>query len=213
MEEIEFKPKKKKSVLKRVIVIILICALVVAGTGAVGLAIYVNRVRGELPNLDIYSFSPDQASQIFDYKGNLITNVYATENRVYVTLDQVSDIAKQAVLEQEDKRFYEHGPLDYKGIVRAVYVTITSFGRRIEGGSTLTQQLARTMFLTTERTLSRKIKEAILAVELEKRFTKNQIFEMYLNQIYFGAGAYGIEQAALTFLGNTQKTSTLPKAQ
>jgi len=69
------------------------------------------------------------------------------------------------------------------------------------------------MFLTTERTLSRKIKEAILAVELEKRFTKNQIFEMYLNQIYFGAGAYGIEQAALTFLGNTQKTSTLPKAQ
>jgi len=191
MEEIEFKPKKKKSVLKRVIVIILICALVVAGTGAVGLAIYVNRVRGELPNLDIYSFSPDQASQIFDYKGNLITNVYATENRVYVTLDQVSDIAKQAVLEQEDKRFYEHGPLDYKGIVRAVYVTITSFGRRIEGGSTLTQQLARTMFLTTERTLSRKIKEAILAVELEKRFTKNQIFEMYLNQIYFGAGAYG----------------------
>jgi len=174
MEEIEFKPKKKKSVLKRVIVIILICALVVAGTGAVGLAIYVNRVRGELPNLDIYSFSPDQASQIFDYKGNLITNVYATENRVYVTLDQVSDIAKQAVLEQEDKRFYEHGPLDYKGIVRAVYVTITSFGRRIEGGSTLTQQLARTMFLTTERTLSRKIKEAILAVELEKRFTKTK---------------------------------------
>lgn len=205
MEEIEFKPKKKKSVLKRVIVIILICALVVAGTGAVGLAIYVNRVRGELPNLDIYSFSPDQASQIFDYKGNLITNVYATENRVYVTLDQVSDIAKQAVLEQEDKRFYEHGPLDYKGIVRAVYVTITSFGRRIEGGSTLTQQLARTMFLTTERTLSRKIKEAILAVELEKRFTKNQIFEMYLNQIYFGAGAYGIEQAALTFFGKHAK--------
>ena len=205
MEEIEFKPKKKKSVLKRVIVIILIFVLVVAGTGAAGLAIYVNRVRGELPNLDIYSFSPDQASQIFDYKGNLITNVYATENRVYVTLDEVSDIAKKAVLEQEDKRFYEHGPLDYKGIIRAVYVTITSFGRRIEGGSTLTQQLARTMFLTTERTLSRKIKEAILAVELEKRFTKDQIFEMYLNQIYLGAGAYGIEQAALTFFGKHAK--------
>jgi len=77
--------------------------LLFAGTGAAGLAIYVNRVRGELPNLDIYSFSPDQASQIFDYKGNLITNVYATENRVYVTLDQVSDIAKKRSLNRKIK--------------------------------------------------------------------------------------------------------------
>jgi len=204
--------KKKRSVFKALVVTILAVILIVALIGGIAVSLYINKAKKELPNIDIYSFSPDQASQIFDYKGNLITNVYATENRIYVKLSDISPIAIKAVLAQEDKRFYEHGALDYKGIIRAIYVTITSGGSRVEGASTITQQLARTMFLTTERTIDRKIKEALLAIELEKRFTKDQILEMYLNQVYFGSGAYGIEQASLTYFGKHAKDLNLAEA-
>ncbi|BAL81201.1 transglycosylase domain-containing protein [Caldisericum exile] len=205
MEEMNKNKKKKRSILKAIIVTLIVFVLIIGLIGGTVFAIYINKAKQGLPNIDIYTFSPDQASQIFDYKGNLITNVYATENRIYVKLSEISPIAIKAVLAQEDKRFYEHGALDYKGILRAIYVAIISRGRTIEGASTITQQLARTMFLTQERTIDRKIKEALLATELEKRFTKDQILEMYLNQVYFGSGAYGIEQASLTYFGKHAK--------
>jgi len=212
MEETTKKKVKKRSILKATIVTILTFILIVGLIGGLTIALYINKAKQDLPNIDIYSFSPDQASQIFDYKGNLITNVYATENRIYVKLSDISPIAVKAVLAQEDKRFYEHGALDYKGILRAIFVTITSGGKRIEGASTITQQLARTMFLTLDRTIDRKVKEALLAIELEKRFTKDQILEMYLNQVYFGSGAYGIEQASLTYFGKHAKDLDLAEA-
>ncbi|PMP83480.1 MAG: penicillin-binding protein [Caldisericum exile] len=212
MEELNKNKKKKKSIFKAIIVTLLVFVLIVGIIGGSIFAFYINKAKKDLPNIDIYSFSPDQASQIFDYKGNLITNVYATENRIYVKLSEISPIAIKAVLAQEDKRFYEHGALDYKGILRAIYVALISGGRTIEGASTITQQLARTMFLTQERTIDRKVKEALLAIELEKRFTKDQILEMYLNQVYFGSGAYGIEQAALTYFGKHAKDLDLAEA-
>jgi len=203
---------KKRSVVGaffKTLIIVLLLVFLVAGIVAF---VYVNKLKTELPNLDLFSFSPDQASQIFDYKGNLITNVYAFENRVYVPLSQISEIAKKAVIAQEDKRFYEHGAVDFRGMIRALYVDITSLGRRVEGASTLTQQLARTMFLSLERTAQRKIKEALLAFEIEKRFTKDQILEMYLNMVYFGEGAYGIESAANIFFGKHAKDLDLAEA-
>ena len=192
--------KKKRSILGAVLKTFLILFLIVVISGLIGGFVYLNVLSKDLPSIDILTFSPDQASQIFDYKGNLITNVYAFENRIYVSLDKISDILKKAVITQEDKRFYEHGALDYRGIMRAIWVDLTHFSLE-EGASTITQQLARSMFLTMEQTAERKLKEGLIAVELEKKFTKDQILEMYLNQIYFGSGAYGIESAAEVYFG------------
>jgi len=204
--------KKRRSILgaflKTAAIVIVLAVILI---GLVG-ALYVKKLSNDLPDLTLLSYSPDQASQIFDYKGNLITNVYAFENRVYVPLDKISKVLQQAVISQEDKRFYEHGALDYKGIVRAVFVTISSLGRRVEGASTLEQQLARSMFLTNERTIDRKIKEALIAFKIESKFTKDEILEMYLNQVYFGAGAYGVESASMTYFGKHASDITLPEA-
>lgn len=203
---------KKRSVLFAVIKTAIVVVLLVAIIGVTGVMLYVNSLRKDLPNLDFFTYSPDQASQIFDYKGNLISNVYASENRVYVPLSEIADFAEKALIAHEDRRFYSHGAIDFRGLARAFFVTITSGGTRVEGASTLTQQLARTMFLTLERTIPRKIKEAILAYRIERRFTKDQILEMYLNQVYYGEGAYGIESAALTYFGKHAKDLTMAES-
>ena len=192
--------KKKRSVFGALLKTVLILFFIIVISGLIGGVVYLNVLSKDLPSIDILTFSPDQASQIFDYQGKLITNVYAFENRVYVPLDKISDALKKAVIIQEDKRFYEHGALDYRGIMRAIWVDITHFSLE-EGASTITQQLARSMFLTMEQTAERKLKEALIAIELEKKFTKDQILEMYLNQIYFGSGAYGVESAAGVYFG------------
>ncbi len=204
--------KKKKSIIGGIFKTALISVFLIVFIGVIFATIYINKLSRELPDLSLLSYAPDQASQIFDYKGNLITNVYAFENRVYVPLDKISKNLQNALISQEDKRFYEHGALDYKGIARALFVAITSFGRRIEGASTLEQQLARSMFLTMERTIDRKIKEGIIAFKLENKFTKDQILEMYLNQVYFGSGAYGAESASMTYFGKHAADITIPEA-
>jgi penicillin-binding protein 1A len=192
--------KKKRSVFGALVKTILVLVLIVVISGVLGGFVFINVLSKDLPSIDILTYSPDQASQIFDYKGNLITNVYAFENRIYVPLANISDFLKKAVISQEDKRFYEHGALDYRGIARAIWVDITHLSLS-EGASTITQQLARSLFLTNEVSAQRKIKEALIAIQLEKKFTKDQILEMYLNQVYFGAGAYGVESASETFFG------------
>jgi len=192
--------KKKKSIIRTTFKIILLLIVAIILAGGIFATIYINRCAKDLPNISRLSYNPEQSSQIFDYEGELITNVYAFENRIYTPLNKISDIAKKAVIAEEDERFYQHGALDYKGIARAFYTNL-KYKRIVEGGSTITQQLARSLFLTMEQTSERKIKEAILATELEKKFTKDQILEMYLNEVYFGAGANGIESAAETYFG------------
>jgi penicillin-binding protein 1A len=204
--------KKRRSVIGAAFKTALIGLVLVGILGVLVGALYVKNLSNDLPDLTFLSYAPDQASQIFDYKGNLITNVYAFENRVYVPLDKISKNIQQAVISQEDKRFYEHGALDFRGMVRAFFVTITSLGRRVEGASTLEQQLARSLFLTNERTINRKIKEAILAYRIESKFTKDEILEMYLNQVYFGAGAYGVESASMTYFGKHASDVNLSEA-
>ncbi|MGB9695157.1 MAG: transglycosylase domain-containing protein [Caldisericaceae bacterium] len=204
--------KKRRSLIGAFIKTALIVIVIVVILGALMAALYVKNLSNNLPDLTLLSYSPDQASQIFDYKGNLITNVYAFENRIYVPLDKIAKVLQQAVISQEDKRFYEHGALDYRGMVRALFVTVTSLGGRVEGASTLEQQLARSMFLTNERTIDRKVKEALIAFKIESKFTKDEILEMYLNQVYFGAGAYGVESAAMTYFGKHASDITLPEA-
>ncbi len=193
--------------LKATLLIFLIIAIITATGGF----IYLSQSLKNLPDISKLSFSPEQSSQIFDYQGKLITNVYAFENRVYVPLSKISDVAKKAVIAEEDERFYKHGALDYRGIMRALWEDIR-YRQIVQGGSTITQQLARSLFLNMDQTIKRKVKEALLAMKLEKKFTKDQILEMYLNEVYFGSGAYGIESAAEIYFGKHSSELTLPEA-
>ena len=113
----------------------------------------------------------------------------------YVTLDQISPIYKEAVLESEDRRFYQHGPVDYYGLARAMLTNLTTFSFK-EGGSTITQQLSKNLYLSFEKNLSRKFAEVFIAKDLEDHYSKDEILEMYLNITYLGEGNYGIQAAS-----------------
>lgn len=113
----------------------------------------------------------------------------------YVTLDQISPIYKEAVLESEDRRFYQHGPVDYYGLARAMFINLTTFSFK-EGGSTITQQLAKNLCLSFKKDLSRKFAEVFIAKDLEDHYSKDEILEMYLNITYLGEGNYGIQAAS-----------------
>lgn len=143
---------------------------------------------------------PAASSQIFDANGKLIATIHSVENRVPVSISKVPQSLQDAFIAAEDVRFYQHIGIDPRGIVRAVWSNITDRGVS-EGGSTITQQLAKNALLSQERTLKRKIQEAILAVQIERQYSKKEILELYLNQIYFGQGAYGVQSAALTYFG------------
>jgi penicillin-binding protein 1A len=122
-----------------------------------------------------------------------------------MSLQELPAYLPKAFVAIEDHRFYDHFGIDPLGIARALVRNILRSGGPLQGGSTLTQQLAKNLFLTQERTASRKIQEAILALWLERNYTKNQILELYLNRVYFGAGAYGVEAAAQRYFGKSAR--------
>src|SRR6266508_3378321 len=124
------------------------------------------------------------------------------ERRILVPLAQIPQSLRDAILATEDRRFYSHWGIDPIGVARAVIQNYRR-GRIVEGGSTITQQLTKVLFLTPDKSLERKLKEAVLALELERRYSKDRILEMYLNQVYFGHGAFGVEAAARTFFGKS----------
>ncbi|MHA6482050.1 transglycosylase domain-containing protein [Paenibacillus sp. strain BS8-2] len=139
-----------------------------------------------------------QTSQMLDIQGNVIDTFHAGENRRSVVLADISHTLIDATLAIEDRRFYEHSGFDLKGMARAVVVNVQSMSTR-QGASTLTQQLARNLYLTHERTWQRKMKEAMYTAQLEMNYSKDEILAMYLNQIYYGHGSYGIEAAAMMY--------------
>ncbi|MHB1418126.1 MAG: transglycosylase domain-containing protein [Bacillota bacterium] len=138
-----------------------------------------------------------QATRIFDVNGQLVASLFQ-ENRVTIPLKDIPVDLRKAVVAIEDTRFYEHHGVDIFGLGRAVYLNLKA-GKVVAGGSTITQQLAKNLYLTQKRTLGRKIKELVLAIDLERSYSKDEILEMYLNQIFFGNGAYGVEVAAQTY--------------
>ncbi|MFC4778973.1 transglycosylase domain-containing protein [Paenibacillus sp. GCM10023252] len=144
--------------------------------------------------------SISQTSQMLDLEGNVIDTFHAGENRRSVPLSEISSYLIEATLAIEDQRFYRHLGFDLKGMARAVMVNARSMEAR-QGASTLTQQLARNLYLTQDRTWERKLKEAMYTVQLEMNYSKDEILGMYLNQIYYGHGAYGIEAAAMMYFG------------
>ena len=117
-------------------------------------------------------------------------------------IEQIPELLKQAILTTEDRKFYRHSGVDLKGVLRALLRDIQA-RKFVEGASTITQQLAKTLFLTPQKTLVRKIREAFLAFQLERRYTKEEILELYLNMVYFGSGAYGVASAADVFFAKT----------
>ncbi len=150
---------------------------------------------------------PDAASQFYDLNGNVIYTTSSEERRLPIAFEQMPKHLREAFIAIEDNRFYEHAGIDYRGTFRAFVSNVT--GGEVQGGSTITQQLAKNAFLTQERTIVRKIKEAFIAKELESKYSKDEILALYLNQIYFGQGAYGVESAAQYYFGKSAKNLNL----
>ena len=161
------------------------------------------------PNMD-ETLIPDAASQFYDINGNVIYTTLSEERRVPVTIDKIPKHVQKAFIAIEDNRFYEHSGIDYRGTARALVSTLS--GREVQGGSTITQQLAKNAFLTQERSIVRKIKEAFIAKELEHKYTKDEILTMYLNRIYFRQGAYGIESASMYYFDKHVKNLDIAEA-
>lgn len=151
---------------------------------------------------------PAVSSQVFDSHGRLITTLHSDQNRLPIDINKVPQNLQNAFIAAEDNRFYEHIGIDPIGIFRAIFANLTNRGIA-QGGSTITQQLAKNAFLSQEQTLKRKIQEAMLALEIEHKYSKKEILEMYLNQIYFGQGAYGIQTAAKTYFNKDVNELTL----
>ncbi|CAN0238047.1 unnamed protein product, partial [Phaeothamnion confervicola] len=163
----------------------------------------------DLPKADTLAyFEPSQTTQIFSNDGTLIATLYR-ENRTWVKLDNISPNLINALLAIEDTRFYEHRGVDFQGIVRAIVSRGTGDN---QGASTITMQLARNVFLDNKQNATRKLREVILATRIEQTFTKNEILEMYLNQIYLGSGCYGVQSAAKVYFNKKAKDLNFAQA-
>ncbi|NMO97906.1 transglycosylase domain-containing protein [Paenibacillus lemnae] len=196
--------KRRKSLASRLIsfLLILLVLWVVAG-GA---------VLGYLYITPLPVAKTERASRLLDSQGEVIATFSATgRSSERVTLDQISPLLIQATLAVEDRKFYDHPGFDVKGMGRAVLVNLEHMNSR-QGASTLTQQLARNLYLSHEKTLTRKLKEARYTAQLEMKYTKDEILEMYLNEIYYGHGAYGIESASRMYFGKPAKDLNLAES-
>ena len=207
------RPEKKKIKgkfnLRKILIIsffsvVLLC-LTLGFIGAGFIYFYFSKDLPDVRQLKVYQ--PSTITQIYSDSDDKIAEFYI-EKRIIVELENIPLSLKQATLAVEDSNFYYHFGIDPKAIFRA-FLTNIKAGRVVEGGSTITQQLTKTMFLSRERTLPRKIKEAILEVRLELVFTKDEILEMYLNQMYYGHGTYGVEAAARNYFGKSVKDLTI----
>jgi len=153
-----------------------------------------------------------QSTKIYDSSGKvLLYDIYGEEKREVIPFDKISNYLKQAVLASEDSRFYQHKGIDFWGIIRAAWADLR-YASRVQGGSTITQQLIRSAYLTKQKSVSRKIKEVVLSIELESKYSKDQIFEWYLNKIPFGENAYGVEAASQTYFNKSASDISLAEA-
>jgi penicillin-binding protein 1A len=170
-------------------------------------------IRSDIPQLDpARSHRLERDGQIYDSSGQRVLAVLrGSESRVIVDSSEIAPVMKQAIVAIEDHRFFEHRGVDVHGIVRAVWQDVRN-KRVVQGGSTITQQFVKNTYVRSSRTISRKLKEAALAWQLEQVWSKDRILTAYLNTIYFGNGAYGIEQAARVYFGHGASKLTLPEA-
>jgi len=185
-----------------------------AGLALIGialLAIIVVLAYPQLPSLEVLTdYQPKIPLRVYTADGHLIGE-FGEERRALVRFREVPDVMKQAILAAEDERFYQHPGVDTLGVLRAAYANFTSGGKR-QGASTITMQVARNFFLSSEKTLSRKVYEALLAFKIENNLSKDEIFEIYINQIYLGQRAYGFAAASQIYYGKPLKNISLAEA-
>ncbi|MFL5918930.1 MAG: transglycosylase domain-containing protein, partial [Gaiellaceae bacterium] len=172
----------------------------------------ITAVAGQIPNCDPRQVPHEVDGHIYANDNHaILATLRGSESRILVDTNEIAPIMQQAIVAVEDKRFYEHRGVDVRGIARAVWADVTN-KKVVQGGSTITQQLVKNSCVTTARTISRKLKEAALAWQLEQRWKKLRILTAYLNTIYFGNGAYGIQRAAQTYFDTTAARLTLAQA-
>ncbi|HET7813865.1 MAG TPA: PBP1A family penicillin-binding protein [Candidatus Baltobacteraceae bacterium] len=178
------------------LVVVLLVVLFAAGSIAGIVAAY----SRNLPDISrMADYQPARSTRVYARDGSLLATLYK-ENRIWTPIDKIPPLVREAFIANEDHNFYKHHGVDFGGIARAAVANFTHH-RLEQGGSTITQQLARGLFLTDKQTLSRKVQEALLAMEIERYYTKDEILERYLNLIYLGSGAYGVDAAAHTYFG------------
>jgi penicillin-binding protein 1A len=193
-------------VLRMIVVLFVFGVLLVAGI----IAGIVTSYSKDLPDINrMADYQPSRSTRVFARDGTLLANLFR-QNRTWVPIDNIPVFVRNAFIATEDRNFYNHHGVDIGGIARAAYADYRH--EEFQGASTITQQLARKLFLNDEVSLSRKIEEALLAIEIERYYTKNEILERYLNIIYYGSGAYGIEAAAHTYFGTDVGRLTIGQA-
>jgi hypothetical protein len=172
--------------------------LFLAAAGVAGFFFW--KAARDLPDYEsLAKYEPPVMTRIHAHDGSLMAE-YARERRIFVPINVIPKLVIAAFLSAEDKRFYEHGGLDFAGIGRAMINNFQNWGKkRPEGASTITQQVAKNFLLSSEQKLDRKLKEAILAIRIERAYSKDKILELYLNEIYLGIGSYGVAAAALNY--------------
>ena len=197
--------KRRKSSLLRALGFIFATSVIVILAGSAGGGFLLWKASRDLPDYDsLAKYEPPVMTRIHAHDGSLMAE-YSRERRIFVPMNTIPRMVWGAYLSAEDKRFFEHPGLDIHGIGRAAFKAlegvIRGSNRRAEGASTITQQVAKNFLLSSDRTLERKLKEAILSLRIEKAYKKEKILELYLNEIYLGLGAYGVAGAALTYFG------------
>src|SRR5262245_1033396 len=188
--------------------------ILLTATLLIGLLVFVFAaviIYPTLPSLDsLTDYQPKVPLRVYSSEGQLIGE-FGEERRAVIKIDAVPQVMRAAILAAEDERFYQHGGVDYVGVMRAAFSNFVSGGAR-QGASTITMQVARNFFLSTEKTLNRKFREMLLAFKIEHSLSKDQILELYVNQIYLGQRAYGFAAAAQIYFGKPLDQLTIAEA-
>ena len=194
--------KKRRSILGSILLAFLLLLLLLIGLASAGVAWYIVKISEDLPTMvDVANPKSSVASVLYDRNNKVIARLFI-ENRTPLQLHQISPWLIKAVLAAEDSSFYQHSGIRIGSILRAFWIDVVERGK-IQGASTITQQLARNLFLSQERSITRKAKEIIIAMRMEKLYSKDKLLELYLNTINFGRGAWGAETAARTYFGKS----------
>ncbi len=204
-------PNERKHILRRFwFPAVILLALAAGGLTGIIAAYQLNYSQAASEVAALATYRPSVVTRIYADDGQTVIGEFALEKRIPLKYEQIPANMKNAILAVEDARFYDHMGIDPIRIVGATWKNLTS--DKVEGGSTLTQQLAKNLFLTREQTLKRKMNEWLLALQIERYYTKNQIMELYANHIFLGANAYGVEAGAETYFGKQAKDLTLEEA-
>ncbi len=202
--------KKKRKYLWLKITAIVVLLLCIVGLGMAAGAIFA--ISRNLPSLEDLRRRPNAVNTtVYDSHGEVIAELRGAENRVLVLSTDIPDVMKQATVATEDARYYTHHGVDFQGVMRAVLENVRA-GGVVQGGSTITEQFVKNAYVGSERTYTRKVREAVLAWQLEDRWSKDKILTEYLNTVFYGAGAYGVEAAALTYFHKHVSELTLKEA-